>query len=140
MNYRSICLEHPTVPLRGCDTCWLIEKNRRGQISCKFQICRSGSCKFRHDPYKHQPNIMCENGPQCNIPWCGFTHTTSIECGHQRPTINCPNCQIINENKEVIAKQTICTGVCKFDLNNVCYFSHEAESESESNSEPEQIV
>jgi len=137
MNYVSVCLEHPTNPLSGCNNCWAIEKNRRGQISCKFRICTSGSCKFRHDPYKHQPNISCRAGSQCEIPWCGYLHPNLQGCGHQRPTPNCLNCQTENLNKEARAKQTACTGNCKFNSNNVCYFSHGVESESDSASASE---
>lgn len=131
----STCVDHPTQPLTGCNKCWAIEKNRRGHISCKFKICTSGSCKFRHDAYCYQPNVNCINGRVCNIPWCGYIHPNSVICGHIRPTLNCVNCQNESTTKEIVAKQTPCAGNCKINSDGVCYFLHEDNSNSNSETE-----
>lgn len=135
-SMESICSEHPNQPLTGCNKCWSIEKNRRAHISCKFKTCTSGSCKFRHDPYCHEPNVNCINGPNCPIPWCGYIHRTFGVCGHTRPTLNCVNCEEDGVAKQIIAKGQTCTGNCKIDEDGICYFSHADDSSSDSDIEP----
>lgn len=130
----ELCPEHLNVPLNGCNTCWNIEKKRRGKILCKFTVCTSGSCKFRHKPYKHQPAVVCGSNSHCEVPWCGYIHP-SYTCGHIRPTINCDDCEKRSLENENLAQQKPCDGKCKFDTDKNCYYSHVTETGNDSESD-----